>query len=110
MATDTELASGFADPGLRLRIQVAIVVVAAEIVSGADTASPYDQTAGAHDLRVQWANDVLDRTQDEAETVQKLLLGLFSDQAIAVILGSTLATVEEKIRENVDELSTVRYS
>jgi len=109
MATETELAGGFSDPDFRLRTQVAIVIVAAEIVAVDDTVAPYSQAAGAHALRVQWANAVLANTGGEAETMHKLLLGIFNALAIATILSSSLSTVTDKVRENVDELAAVRY-
>jgi len=58
---------------------------------------------------VQWANAVLGNTGGEAQTMHKLLLGIFNTLAIATILGSTLATVTGKVRETVDELAAVRY-
>lgn len=109
MATYEELSASFGDEDIRTKIEVACVVIAAEIMSGDDTSAPYSQDVGAHDLRLKWSLQALQRTGEESVYLHKFLFGTFNDQPIATILGATDSTVTTQIKNNIDEIATARY-
>lgn len=60
MATYAELKSLQRDSTLRVKVEVAITIMAEEIMSGSDTGTPYSQTpdaATAHAKRADWLRE-----------------------------------------------------
>jgi hypothetical protein len=109
MATSEELSAAFGDETLRVKIEAQLVVIAAEIMSGGDTAAPYSQDAGAHELRLKWALEGLSRTGAEAVYLHKFLMGVNSDSPIATILGASDAAVFSNLRDSIDDIAAARF-
>lgn len=112
MATYAELHDEFGNVALRQKIEVALVVIASEIIKGDDDGAPYAQTpdyATAHAPRLKWALTALQDTGDEAIYLHKFLFGSFNATAIASILNATDATVTTEIRNVLDEVAGARF-
>jgi len=109
MATYKELRDEFGNTELQHRIQVAIIIAANAILTGADTTAPYDQTAGQHGLRVKWAAAVIQSTEGQAAYVFKLMLGANAGLTIVQIRGASDAAIQSNVGAVIDALATAQF-
>lgn len=104
MATLTELHTLFFDEPLRNKVQAALFIIGAEILNGNDTGAPYDQAAGMHTSRAQWAAAML-QTADALGPVMRLVLGANAAATVVQIQAATDAAILDAIRAVVGELA-----
>jgi len=109
MATYEELRALFGVGELRAKVEVAVVVAAQTIISGADTVAPFAQTAGAHALRAKWANTALDSSESESVRLWKYALAANRAAAVADIRNATDSTIQTNVNGAVDAIATAIY-
>ena len=112
MATYLELRSVFGDGDFRQKIETAVVIAAYKIMSGLDTSSPFDQTAGLHDLRIHWANDALSSTAKEAERIHKFVLAANAGATLAQIANAPdngANSIQENVEKSIDAIAAAVY-
>lgn len=109
MATYIELRDLFGDGDIRKKIETAIAIASQIILSGGDTAAPFDQTAGAHDLRIKWANDALKNTTREAEKLHKYVLAANSELTAGQIQGASDSAIQSNVNGAIDAIATAVY-
>ena len=109
MATYTELRSLFGDGDLQVKLQVAVVVASQIILSGADTVAPWDQTAGAHELRAKWSNAALSSTVGEAERMLKFVLAANRALTIEQIRGASDSGIQDAVNGCVDAVAQATF-
>ena len=107
MATYTELRSLYGDEDLTRKVEVAVTIAAHTISTGADTAAPFDQTAGKHDLRVLWAQDAISNTSAVALDTLKLVLAANESQSLTTIQSATDTQIQDAVNAVVDALAAV---
>lgn len=106
MATYIELFNLFNSSDLRNKVAVAVAICAEEILTGNDDSAPYDQTAGAHDVRVQWAGTAVANTIQVAGDVLKLVLAANNTLTTTQINNATDTAIQNNVRDVIDELAT----
>lgn len=106
MATLTELYNLFFDEDLRGKVHAGLGIVQAEIINGLDTATPYDQTAGAHDLRLKWAAYTV-LNADSLGAAMRVLLGANSGLTASQIMGASDAAILLAIRTAADGMAAI---
>lgn len=109
MADFLELRSLSANSDLKNKVEVAIWIAANEIFRGGDTTEPYSQEAGAHDLRVKWANSALRDKGDSGDDVLRLLLAENEEQSVTTIEGSSDATILTNTKAVIDGLAAAQF-
>lgn len=109
MATYDELTALFGDGNMRRKLEVAVVVSAQTILSGADTVAPFDQTAGQHELRAKWGNAALTSTETEAIRLWKYVLAANSGLTVAQIRGAADSDIQVNVDGAVDAIATAVY-
>ena len=106
MATYEEIRSLFQEISLRNKVEVAVCEAARIIAAVEDTTdSPWDQAAGAHDLRVKWAAKAIQSTASEANRVYKYVLAANKSATISQILGASDSAIQGNVNEVVDLLA-----
>lgn len=109
MATDSELRDLFGDGAIRKRIEVAMIIVAQEILSAGDTAAPYSQDAGAHILRAKWAWLAFTSLSRQAEYLHFYVLAANANLTVEQINSASEAAIQSNIRNAVDEIAAAIY-
>ncbi len=108
MATYLELRELMDDGELHRRVAVAIIVVAEQILQAGDTTDPpFNQTAGDHDIRVQWARRAFASPIPEAQKFLMSILAANKDQTPESIQGVSDAVIQTKVDEVVDLMAGV---
>lgn len=107
MATYTEIRALYGDEELTKKVEVAVTIAAQKIASGNDSGSPFDQTAGKHELRVQWAKQAIASTGTTAGHVLKLVLAANNTLTVAQINGATDAAIQTAVESVIDALAAV---
>jgi hypothetical protein len=109
MATYTELRSLFGDGDIIQKIEVAISIAAQTVAAGNDDAAPFDQTAGAHDLRVKWAAGAITDTAAEAKRMVKLVLAANAGSTVTQIKNASDAIIQSNVNASVDAIAAALY-
>ena len=102
MATLTEIKGLYGNGDMINKVQAAVAIVAYTISTDGDDGAPFDQTAGAHELRVEWANRALQATASEAGNIWKLILGMNNAASLGAITGATDAAIIANVESAVD--------
>lgn len=105
MPSYQDLRKLFSDSDLLEKVEVAVAVAAYTIISKGDTDPPFDQTAGAHDLRVEWANAALLSTRTEAKRLLIYVLAANLDKTVSEITSATGPVIQTHINGAIDELA-----
>ena len=106
MATYEELRGLFQEVSLRNKVEVAVCEAARIIASAEDsTDPPWDQTAGAHDLRIKWAVKAIQSTVSEAERVYKYVLAANKSATVAQIMSASDTAIQDNVNDVVDLLA-----
>lgn len=110
MATYAELKSAQRDSTQRLKVEIAITVMAEEIMSGDDGIAPYSQlpdAATAHANRTSWLRDNNAFVPDDALVQQfwNAMLALNESVALSGILAADDADVLTNVKQVVDILA-----
>ncbi|MBX3058265.1 MAG: hypothetical protein KF770_17520 [Anaerolineae bacterium] len=106
MATLLELHTLFFDEPLRNKIQAGLFIIGHEILSGADTAPPYSQEAGAIAARRKWAAYMV-QNADSLGAAMRVLLGGNAGLAPEQIQNAPDTAVLGAIRAAADGLAKV---
>lgn len=107
MATYVDLRSLWGHEALTQKTEVALTIVINEILTNADTAAPYSQEAGKHDLRVLWAQGVIVDVSVTSAVVLALVLAANSSLTTTQITGASDASVLSGVKAVVDALAKV---
>lgn len=110
MATYAELHAILTDnvagaQALREKVGVACLIAASTIINGGDTASPWDQTAGAHDKRVKWVKLLLSSYGETTRQIFGIVIASNASATQAAILAATDAAIQSSVNSSVDELA-----
>lgn len=107
MATYGELFTILANPGLlEDKVGIAALITADKIKSGNDDIAPFDQTAGAHEKRLKWANSVYLNPRGIAKQVLGAVLAANNTSSVAQITGASDATIQTAVDEVADVFAT----
>lgn len=109
MATYTEIRDLFGDGDLLKKVEAAIAIAAEKIAAGNDDGAPFDQTAGAHDLRVKWAAAALQNTAQEAQRIYKIVLAKNAGATVANIQSATDEAIQSNVDASVDLIAKAVY-
>ncbi len=109
MATYTELRGLFGDGDIIQKIEVAVSIAAQTIAAGNDDAAPFDQTAGAHDLRIKWAAAAINNTANEAKRMIKLVLAANAANTVTQIQNASDAVIQSNVNASIDVIATAIY-
>lgn len=107
MASYVELRALYGDEALTKKIEVAVAIAANKIASGNDGGSPFDQAAGKHGLRVQWAKQAITNTSTVAANVLKLVLAANAGLTVTQINNASDAAVQSGVEAVIDALAAV---
>ena len=110
MATYAELNAILTDSvasaqALREKVGIAAIVAAQMIIDNADTAVPFDQTAGAHDQRLLWANRLLTAFEGTVRELFGIVVVANRAASQAQILNATDALIQDSVNETIDSLA-----
>lgn len=90
---------------LRNKVAIAALVTADTITSGGDDVAPFDQTAGAHDQRVKWAEMAYQGNQGLIDQVFRAVIAANASMAQATILAASDAAIQANVNAVVDTLA-----
>lgn len=107
MATYTELRNLMNDSALRNKTATAVIIAADKVMRGGDTALPFSQEVGDHDIRVAWAKEAFTNPQGEARKFLMSVLATNQAADVSVITGATDAVLQTNVEEAVDILAGV---
>ena len=99
MPSLAELRTLYGSSGLRNRIAAAIAISVNTVMQGDDNVPPFSQVAGAHDLRIIYAQSLLGNTPGEAVKYIEVVLAKNASATVEEIL----AAMDTNIQTNVDE-------
>lgn len=107
MATYAELKSAQRDSTQRVKVEVAITIMAEEIMSGSDVAAPYSQlpdAATAHGNRSVWLreNNAFVPVDALVQQFWNAMLALNEGVGLALILAADDANVLTNVKKVVD--------
>lgn len=110
MATYAELFQiiGFQVEGaqdLRNKVGIACLVASDLISSGNDDGAPFDQTAGAHDLRIKWAEMAYQGNVSLINQVFRAVVAANESVTQAGIIGASDAALQANVNAVVDALA-----
>lgn len=109
MATYTELYDLFSNSDLRLKIEVAAAIAAQTIIDGDDSAAPFSQDAGAHDLRLKWANAALSDTRGAGVQILKYVLAANVANSVAQITGASDVAIQGNVNAAIDGIAAAQF-
>lgn len=110
MATYLELRTIFTDSDLMEKLEVAVIIAAQTILAGDDdTDPPWDQTAGAHDIRVKWAAAAIKSTSTVATAMLKAVLAANNTLTVAQIQGASDAAIQSNVEAVIDSIANAEF-
>lgn len=91
---------------LRNKVVAACLIAADTISSGNDdTDPPWDQTAGAHDQRVKWAEQAYDGIEDLYDQVFRAVVAANNGETQSGILGASDSAIQSNVNAVIDTLA-----
>lgn len=86
-------------------VAVACLVTADLISSAGDDGAPFDQTAGAHDKRVIWAEQAYKKSKTIIDQVFSAVIAANAGASQATILQATDTAIQNNVNAVVDTLA-----
>lgn len=114
MATYAELNAILTDSiqgaqALREKVEIAGLIAAGLVMTGADTAAPFDQATtpyDAHERRVIWAQKMIGSPEPTGRQLFALVIAANAAVAQAGILGAADTAIQTAVNNVIDALAT----
>lgn len=90
---------------LRDKVASAVLITAELILNNGDTAAPFDQAAGKHDLRVKWADMAVKNWLGTANEVTRVVVAANDTATQTAILNASDASILSSVESIIDALS-----
>lgn len=100
MTNNNEAAPG--SDMLRKKIEVACTIAADIIRSGNDDVAPFDQTAGMHDKRIFWADQVFRDPDTMIDATMRAVVAANSSASQSNIINASDAAIQSNVNAVVD--------
>jgi hypothetical protein len=84
------------------KVGAAAVIAAGTILAGDDTAAPFDQTQGAHEKRLVWANEVVSHPRGASDDIFYAVVAANSGFTQTQILNATDAGIQDAVNGMAD--------
>lgn len=105
MATLTELQGLFDDAAIKVKVEAACVIAAANVFADQDNFPTTTADSGLRAKRVAWASKVMLFPEEQARLAMRYVLGSSASATVAQINAANDATIQSKVNEAVDHMA-----